>query len=185
VLETEQRRKETNCKRLGCVQPKSSSAWHSGLSGGAPDSVWCARLVSGENAALGNRRRRKAIIHQTVRWCTELFGESSAANSSPSGKAKGRRGYNSPDCPVSQRSPAPTVGRSIFVRHVDCSNGQLVHRTVRCASQPRGATVGYAKFGRRSRTGPSTGYVRWHTGLSGAPLDRRKELPSKLVSNGS
>jgi hypothetical protein len=100
VLETEKRRKETNCKRLGCVQPKSSSVWHTGLSGGAPDSVWCARLVSGENAALGIRRRRTTIIHQTVQWCTGLSGESSAANSSPSGKAKGRRGYNSPDCPV-------------------------------------------------------------------------------------
>jgi hypothetical protein len=39
------RRRESNCKRLGCVQPNSSSAWHTGLSGGAPDSVWCARLV--------------------------------------------------------------------------------------------------------------------------------------------
>jgi hypothetical protein len=85
------------------------------------------------------------------------------------------------DCPVSQRSPAPTVGHAIFARHVDCPNGQLVHRivrcapnSVRCANQPRGATVGYAKFGRRSRTGRSTGPVRWRTGLSGAPLDRRQ-----------
>jgi hypothetical protein len=31
---------------------------------------------------------------------------------------------------VSQRSLAPTVGREICGRHVDCSNGQLVHRTV-------------------------------------------------------
>jgi hypothetical protein len=31
---------------------------------------------------------------------------------------------------VSQRSLAPTVGRAIFARHMDCSNGQLVHRTV-------------------------------------------------------
>jgi hypothetical protein len=37
------------------------------------------------------------------------------------------------DCPVSQRSPTPMVGRAIFARHVDCSNGQLVHWTVRCA----------------------------------------------------
>jgi hypothetical protein len=58
-----------------------------------------------EKAALGTRRRRTAIIHRTVRWCTGLSGESSAANSSPSGNAKGRRGYNLPDCPVSQRSP--------------------------------------------------------------------------------
>jgi hypothetical protein len=125
--------------------------------------------------------RCTTIIHRTVRWCTGLSGESSAANSSPSGKAKGRRGYNSRDCSMSQQSTTPTVGRAIFARHVDCSNGQLVHRTVRCApdsvrcaNQPRGATVGYAKFGRRSRTGPSTGPVRWRTGLSGAPLDRRQ-----------
>jgi hypothetical protein len=154
--------------------------------------VRCARLVSGENAALGIRRRRTTIFHRTVQWCTGLSSESSAANSSPSGKAKRRRGYNSPDYPVSQRSPAPTVSHAIFVRHMDCSNGRLVHRTIRCASdsvrcanQPRGATVGYIKSGRRSRTGPSTGSVRWRTGLSGAPLDRREGWPSKFVSNGS
>jgi hypothetical protein len=155
------------------VQPNCSPVWHTGLSGGAPDSVRCARLVSGESAALGNQRWRTTIIHRTVRWCTGLSGEASSANSSLSGKAIGRRGYNSPDCPVSQRSPALTVGHAIFARHMDCSNGQLVHRTVWCANQPRGA-VGYAKFGRRSSIGPSTGHVRWRTGLSGAPLDRRQ-----------
>jgi hypothetical protein len=120
---------------------------------GTPDSVRCARLVSCENAALGIRWRRTTIIHRMVRWCTGLSGESSAANSSPSRKAKGRHGYNSPDCPVSQQSPAPTVCRAIFARHVDCSNSRLVHWTVRCApdsvrcaNQPRGATVGYANF---------------------------------------
>jgi hypothetical protein len=129
--------------------------------------IRCARLVSGEMAALGNRRWCTAIIHRTVRWCTGLSGESSAENSSPSGKAKRRRGYNSLDCPVSQRSPEPTVGRAIFARHVDCSNGRLVHRTircapdsVRCANLPRGAMVEYAKFGRRSCTGLSIGPVR-------------------------
>jgi hypothetical protein len=30
-----------------------SSAWHTGLSGGAPDRVRCARLGDGELAALG------------------------------------------------------------------------------------------------------------------------------------
>jgi hypothetical protein len=71
-----------------------------------------------ELAALGIRRWRTAKNHRTVRWCTRLSGESSAANSSLSGKASGRRGYNSPDCPVSQRSPAPTVGRKICGRRV-------------------------------------------------------------------
>jgi hypothetical protein len=104
-----------------------------------------------ELVALGKKdQRRTAKIHRIVRWCTGLSGK-------------------------------PTVGRSIFTRHVDCSNGQLVHRTVRCApdsvwcaNQTRGATVGYAKFGRISRTRQSTGPVRWRTGLSGAPLDRRQ-----------
>jgi hypothetical protein len=49
---TKERKKKW--KRLGCVQPNSSSAWHTGLSGGAPDSVWCTKLVNGEVAALEN-----------------------------------------------------------------------------------------------------------------------------------
>jgi hypothetical protein len=65
-----------------------------------------------EKAALGTRRRRTAIIHWTVRWCIGLSGESSAANSSPSRKAKGRRGYNSPDCPVVHRTVRWCTGLS-------------------------------------------------------------------------
>jgi hypothetical protein len=53
VLETEKRRKEKRFKRLGYVQPRLSSVWHTGLSGGTPDSVRCARLNSGEQATLG------------------------------------------------------------------------------------------------------------------------------------
>jgi hypothetical protein len=92
VLETVRKEEVKKPKRIGSVQPNFSSAWHTGLSGGAPDSVRCARLVSDESAALRNRRRRTAKIHRTVRWCTGLSGESSAANSSLSGKASGRRG---------------------------------------------------------------------------------------------
>jgi hypothetical protein len=69
----------------------SSSAWHTGLSGGAPDSVRCPRHASGELPTLGNRRSRTTIIHRTVRWCIRLSGESSAANLSLSGKGTGRR----------------------------------------------------------------------------------------------
>jgi hypothetical protein len=87
------------------VQPTTTLTRHTGLSGGAPDSVLCARLVSGESAGLGIRRRRTTNNHRTVRWCIGLSGELSAANLSLSGKASGRHGYNLPDCPVSQRSP--------------------------------------------------------------------------------
>jgi hypothetical protein len=125
MLETKKRRKEKNCMWLGCVQPKSSSVWHTGLSDGAPDSVRCARLDFGEKVALEK--------------CFAAYG------------------YNSPDCLVSQRSPAqrsaaqsagdawpaPTVGRG--------------HQTVRCAPDsvwcancPGAAMVICARKGRRS-----------------------------------
>jgi hypothetical protein len=100
---------------------------------------WCTEQCPVRQAgpreliALGIRRRRTTKNHRTVRWCTELSGESSAANSSLSGKASGRRGYNSPDCPVSQRSPAPTVGREICGRHVAAPTVSRGHQTVRCA----------------------------------------------------
>jgi hypothetical protein len=125
VLETLRKEEEKKPKRLGWVQPNLSSVWHTGLSGGAPNSVRCTRQVSGEKVALE---------------------KSSAAYD-----------YNSPDCPVSQQSPAqlsvaqstgdawpaPTVGRG--------------HRTVRCAPDsvwcanwPRAATVVCARKGKRS-----------------------------------
>jgi hypothetical protein len=148
VSETEGRRKGKRCKRLGCVQPRLSSAWHTGLSGGAPDSVRCARLNTSEQAALGRSRWRTAIIHQTV-WCT-------------------------PDCPVSQRLAGPTVGRAIRAGHVAEPTARRVHRTVRCAPDcvrcangSGSSTVDCTNFGRKSGTG-----------LSGAPPDRRQGLPS-------
>jgi hypothetical protein len=74
VLETVRKEEEKKPKRLGSVQPKLSSVWHTGLSGGASDSVWCARLVSGEKAALGKRSTAYdynspdcPVVHQTVR----------------------------------------------------------------------------------------------------------------------
>jgi hypothetical protein len=96
VVETVLKKRESNCKSLGCVQPNSNSAWHTGLSGGAPDSArWCNRqcpvrhVGPRELAALGTQRRRMAKNHQTVWWCTGLSGESSATNSMLSGMKKG------------------------------------------------------------------------------------------------
>jgi hypothetical protein len=147
-----------------------------------------------EVAALGTRRRRMTKNHRTVRWCTGLSGESSAVNSSPREKQRGDVAIihrtvrwctglsgGAPDCLVSQRSPAPTIDRAIFVRRVATPMVGRGYRTIQCAPDsvwcangPRAATVICARFGRQSRTGPSTGPVRWHTGLSGAPLDRRQ-----------
>jgi hypothetical protein len=138
VLETEQRRKETNWKRLGCVQPNNNSGQ----------------------------------VHRTVRWCT---GQCPVCQAGSRWTRRSRDStvaydYNSPDCSVSQRPPAPTVGRAIFARHVVAPTVGWAHRivrcapdSVRCANQPRGPTVGCAKIGRKSRTGQ----LQWLSG--GAP----------------
>jgi hypothetical protein len=150
----EKRRKEKKCKRLGWVQPKSCSAWHTGLSGGAPDSVRCARPASGEQATLGKNRRRTTIIHRTVRWCTGLSGEPTVASATVGRAIHGRRvahangRQGAPDCPV-------CTGQCPVCQLARCCNGRMC--------QKRKEIV----------TGTSTVTVRWRTGLSGAPLDRR------------
>jgi hypothetical protein len=58
-----------------CTAKTQLSLAHRTVSGGAPDSVRCARLNSGEQATLGKVWRRTPIIHRTVRWCTGLSGE--------------------------------------------------------------------------------------------------------------
>jgi hypothetical protein len=73
----------------------------------------------------GKLRRRTAIIHRTVRWCTGLSGEPTAAST--------------------------TVGRQIRGRRMARSNCRKGHRTVSGApTDTRVATVGCAKLGRRS-----------------------------------
>ena len=118
-----------------------------GLSGGAPDSVRCARLARAKWPLSGIHRRRTAIIHWTVR-CAQ-------------------------DCPVSQRSAGPTVGRAICVGQVAEPTARRGHRSIRCAPDMSGAPtalrlpmVDCAIFGRKS----GTGQCPVCTGLSGAPV---------------
>ena len=86
---------------------KAVSVWGTGLSGGAPDSVRCARLPRPKRPLSGFSPATSAKIHRTVRCA--------------------------PDCPVSQRSAGPTVGRVIGARHVAEPTVGRKHRTVRCA----------------------------------------------------
>jgi hypothetical protein len=83
---------------------KTAQSGCTGLSGGAPDSVRCARLAAVNWLLSGFRRRRTTINHRTVRWCTGLSGEPTV------GPANGR-----------PRNPRATRGRA---------NGQKGHRTV-------------------------------------------------------
>jgi hypothetical protein len=129
----------------------NQKAARSGCTGQCP----VRQAGSGKLAALGFRRRRTAKIHRTVRCA--------------------------PDCPVSQWSAGPTVGRVIRARRVAEPTVRRGHRTVRCAPDSvqcangsGSSTIGCARIGKKSA--PDS--VRWCTGLSGARGDRRQELPS-------
>jgi len=97
----------------GCVQPKAVSGWGTGLSG-VHRTVSGAPDQRGANQPLsGFSPATSAKIHRTVRCA--------------------------PDCPVSQRSAGPTVGRAIGARHVAEPTVGKIHRTVRCAPDMSGA----------------------------------------------
>jgi hypothetical protein len=101
---------------------------------------------------------------------------SSATNSSLSGIHRGHRGYNSPDCPVSQSRPSQ---RSTAKSAGDTWPEQTVswaHRTVSSAPTRPPAQRSDALGKERNRAPDSQ---------SGAPLDRRQELPFNLVSYDS
>jgi hypothetical protein len=79
--------------------------------------------------------------HRTVRWCTGQCPMRQAGSSELAalGNSPATYDYNSPDCPVSQRSVGPTVGRAICAGHVAEPTARRRHRTVRCAPDMSGA----------------------------------------------
>ena len=74
-------------------------------------------------------------MHRTIRWCTGQCPVCQAGSGELAalGNKLTSYDYNSPDCPVSQRSAGPTVGRGIRARHVAEPTVGREHRTVRCA----------------------------------------------------
>jgi hypothetical protein len=139
------KQEKSNWNCLGSSSQDSAQTRSTGLSGGAPDSVRCARLARANWPLSKIHRRRTAIIHRTVRCA--------------------------PDCPVSQRSAGPTVGRAICPGHVAEPTARRRHRTVRCANGSKAAN-GRLRH-RRKEIG--------HRTVSGAPGDRRQELPSWIA----
>jgi hypothetical protein len=99
------KQEKTNWKCLGSSSQDSAQSGCTGLSGGALDSVRCARLARANWPLSGNRRRRTAIIHRTVRCA--------------------------PDCPVSQRSAARSARDTWPSQWLEGGTGLSgVHRTV-------------------------------------------------------
>jgi hypothetical protein len=146
-------------------QPRLCSVW-------VHRTVRCARLAFGELPANGSRRRRTAINHWTVRWCTGLSGESAAAKSPPSG--------------IKSTTCEPTVGRANGrPRNPGVTRGR--------ANSLKGAPdcpVCTGQCSVRQRLQIANGRLRQNkkeicTGLSGAPVDRRQDLPSWIALNDS
>jgi hypothetical protein len=136
-------------------QPRLCSVW-------VHRTVWCARLALINWPLSGTEWRRTAKNHRTVQWCTGLSGEPTV------GRANGR-----------PRNPRVTRGRANGQKGApDCP---VCTRQCPCANGSKSSTVGCARIGKRSA--PDS--VRWCTGLSGAPVDRRQELPSCIALNGS
>jgi hypothetical protein len=130
---------------------------HRTVSGGAPDSVRCARLALVKRLLLGIRRRRTAIIHRTVRWCIGLSGEPTVgrANGRPRnprvtrGRANGLMG--APDCLVCTGQCPVCTGQCPVRQRLQFLNGRLrqnrkaistgqcpvVQRTVRCTTRQK------------------------------------------------
>jgi hypothetical protein len=142
VLETVRKEEEKKPKRLGSVQPKLSSVWHTGLSGGAPDSVWCARLVSGEKASLGKRSVAYGynspdctVVHQTVRWANGWPRNLRATRGPHQRSAGGTELSSASSDPKLQRSTVPFLeGNHAPDSYSDCS---VVHRTIRCTTRQK------------------------------------------------
>jgi hypothetical protein len=127
------------------------------------------------------------VVHRTVSGAQV----GPAANSLLSGKNRGavakihQTVRCAPDCPMSQRRSRPTVGCAISGRRVACANSWLV--TPDCPVRQGDQRANGRLCQKRKEIGHRTGtvHVRWCTGLSGAPPDRKQELPSNLISNGS
>jgi hypothetical protein len=128
---------------------------------GAPDSVRCARLTQSNLPLSGNRRRRTAINHRIIRWCTGLSGEPtvSRANGRPQNprttRGKCQRSDGAPDCPVCTgqcpvRHRLQDCNSRLHQIRKEIRTGQcpVVHWTVRCASRQK-ARIAFLKCSQR------------------------------------
>jgi hypothetical protein len=153
------------------------------------------------------------LAHRTVRWRTGQCSVPQAGRrwTSCSRESTELYGYKSPDCPVShpwRTRRSREMKRMTWLKFTGLSgepttpaaNGRpRDQRATRGQLQRSAGCIGQCPVRQpaprsNSRMRPIwkeiahrtwTVVVRWCTGLSGAPLDRRQELPSKLVSNGS
>jgi hypothetical protein len=143
---------------------------------------------------VGATKTQRSLAHRTVWWCT---GQCPVVHQTVSG-APGWFLANWPLLGIRRRRTAiihrtvrwctglsgettaasATVGCQIRERRMARSNGRQEERLQLYNGR-------LCHFRKAICTGHWTVSVRWCTGLSGAPPDRRQELPSQIASNGS
>jgi hypothetical protein len=183
---------------VAVISQTSTSLWCTRLSGGAPDSVRCPSWPGGELAALENRWGDMAINHGTVRWCTRLSGESSApAPKSPTTNSSLSQNEEGATAKIhrtvrwctglSGEPKAPAANGHLRDQRVtrDQANSRLVTPDCPLRQRARRTNGRVHSIWKEIEHQTCIVHVRWCTGLSGAPLDRRQDLPSKLISNCS
>jgi hypothetical protein len=123
-----------------------------GLSGGAPDCPMSLQRPRPSTSATNSSLLRKgestaAKNHRNVRWCIGLSGES--------------------------ERPEPMVASAISGRHVARANGQLGTPGCPVRQQDRRPNGRMHQIRKEIEHWTATEHVRWCTGLSSAPFDRR------------
>jgi hypothetical protein len=146
------------------------------------------RKIELEKRWLSSAEVSAVWVHRTVRWCIGQcpVRQADSGELAALGSSTAVYDNNSPDCPVcTGLSGEPTVGRAngrLRDLHETRgrANGRRGHRTVRCAPDSVWCANG---------SKAANGQLRQirkeiRTGLSGAPGDRRQELPSRIALNG-
>jgi hypothetical protein len=93
---------------------------------------WKQEKSSWKRRWLCSAKDSSVWVHRTVRWCTGQcpVRQAGVCQLATLGKQLTAYDYKSSDCPVSQQSAGPTVGRIIRARRVARANDQKGHRTV-------------------------------------------------------
>jgi hypothetical protein len=142
-----------------------------------------------EKRWLSSAKASSAWVHRTVRWCTGQcpVRQAGSGELAALGKNSAAYDYNSPDCPVcTGLSDEPTVGRANGrLRDLRETRGRANGREGAPDCPVRQRLPGANGRLHHRRKEIRTGQCPVCTGLSGAPGDRRQELPSWNALNGS
>jgi hypothetical protein len=121
------KQEKSNWREIALFQPKPAQFGCTGLSGGAPDNVRCARLALANSLLSGIQSAAYGYNSPDYPVCTGLSGEPTVGQANgrlrdlreTRGRANGREG--APDCPV-------CTGQCPVRQQLPGANGQLCHR---------------------------------------------------------